>query len=308
LDISKAFDKVSHYALYTKLLERNIPNILVDVLISWYSKCYACVKWDGAMSSFFKIPAGVRQGGVLSPILFSIYMEILLKDLRKSRKGCIMKGQYLGCIMYADDILLLSQSVSTMQDMLNICAKNATDLDLSFNVNKSAIMRIGPRFKVPIADLQLQQQTLTKVSEIKYLGVYIASDRLFKCSVQNSKLKFYKCFNTIFHRCKSSESELICIKLLKSYCLPLILYASEAVHPSKTDIAVFNRLIKNAVGKIFGTFDNGLIEDVRYNVNLGNIGDMISRRQARFEGKYFNKKFVFVEAVKLCNSRLLDYL
>lgn len=93
LDISKAFDKVSHYALYTKLLERNVPKILVDILISWYSKCYACVKWDGAMSSFFKIPAGVRQGGVLSPILFSIYMEILLKDLRKSRKGCIMKGQ-----------------------------------------------------------------------------------------------------------------------------------------------------------------------------------------------------------------------
>lgn len=86
------------------------------------------------------------------------------------------------------------------------------------------------------------------------------------------------------------------------------MYASEAVHPSKTDIAVFNRLIKNAVGKIFGTFDNGLIEDVRYNVNLGDIGDMISRRQARFKLKYFNKKFAFVEAVKLCNSRLLDYL
>ena len=68
LDISKAFDKVSHFQLYTKLMERNVPKCLIQILICWYSKCSVFVRWGSVVSSCFSVSAGVRQGGVLSPV------------------------------------------------------------------------------------------------------------------------------------------------------------------------------------------------------------------------------------------------
>ena len=70
--MSKAFDKVNHYALYLKLVKRKIPNGSLDLLVSWFSECYSCVKWDAVLSDMFRVEFGVRQGSVLSPFLFAI--------------------------------------------------------------------------------------------------------------------------------------------------------------------------------------------------------------------------------------------
>ena len=71
----------------------------------------------------FAVLAGVRQGGVLSPTLFALYMDDLINRLELSELGCNINGIYLGCLLYADDIILLSQSVTAMQFMLDICGQ-----------------------------------------------------------------------------------------------------------------------------------------------------------------------------------------
>src|SRR5207244_5898478 len=75
LDISKAFDKVNIYGLFSKLMERNIPICFINMLCSWYNKMYTCVRWETKVTGFSQLSAGVRQGGVLSPILFAIYVD-----------------------------------------------------------------------------------------------------------------------------------------------------------------------------------------------------------------------------------------
>ena len=87
LDISKAFDKMSHPALYIKLMQRNIPKCFLDVLINWYSKYYAFVRWGSFVSRVFQISAGVRQGGVLSPALFAVFMDSMICKLRAAGYG-----------------------------------------------------------------------------------------------------------------------------------------------------------------------------------------------------------------------------
>ena len=81
LDVSKAFDRMNHYGLYIKLMERNIPRVFLDVLLCWYCKCYAVVRWGSFVSQQFHILAGVRQGGVLSPTLFAVYIDSVIKKV-----------------------------------------------------------------------------------------------------------------------------------------------------------------------------------------------------------------------------------
>ena len=128
LDISKAFDRVSHFGLFSKLTQHKFPKQLICTLMSWYSKSYVKVKWNDKFSDRFQILAGVRQGGILSPFLFALYIEDILIELRGQRNGCEIGRVYLGCFLYADDILLLSQSVYCMQSMLDImllCVKTS---------------------------------------------------------------------------------------------------------------------------------------------------------------------------------------
>jgi len=72
--------------------------------MEWLSKCMACVRWDGVYSYWFYISAGVRQGGILSPMLFAIYMDPLIRKLRHLGVGCRIDGCFYGCLCYADDI------------------------------------------------------------------------------------------------------------------------------------------------------------------------------------------------------------
>ena len=69
LDVSKAFDKINISGLLTKLLSRNIPVSFINLLKSWYNKIYTCVRWQGYISGFKALTAGVRQGDVLSSTL-----------------------------------------------------------------------------------------------------------------------------------------------------------------------------------------------------------------------------------------------
>ena len=75
LDISKAFDRVNHYKLFTTLISVGVPIAIVNIICNWYSKLTVQVRWNGSLSERFKVGSGVRQGGVLSPVIFNVFYE-----------------------------------------------------------------------------------------------------------------------------------------------------------------------------------------------------------------------------------------
>ena len=99
LDASKAFDLVNHGRLFTKLLNRGFPVALVRLLISWYREQRMSVRWDTHVSSNFPTTNGVRQGGVLSPVLFTLYMDDLLVELSELGVGCYWEGLFAGAFV-----------------------------------------------------------------------------------------------------------------------------------------------------------------------------------------------------------------
>jgi len=98
--------------------------------MNWYSKLYSCVHWNGVFSDFFKVSCGVRPGGILSPILFNLYVDDLIELLRECGYGCYVSKTFIGCIMYADDLILVSSTISGLQEMINICSNFSVRHDI----------------------------------------------------------------------------------------------------------------------------------------------------------------------------------
>jgi len=76
------------------------------------------------------VRCGIRQGGILSPLLFNIYIDSLIHALTVSDLGCHLRDVYVGCTAYADDIILLSASLVNLQKMIDICFAQGSNLDI----------------------------------------------------------------------------------------------------------------------------------------------------------------------------------
>ena len=110
-------------------MHRNIPSELLSIFESWFSQCYSCVKWFGFKSSYYHITIGCRQGGVLSPFLFAVYLDDVVKLVCSNNYGST-----LSIVLYADDIILLSPSILALQSLLIVCESELRYLDMIINL------------------------------------------------------------------------------------------------------------------------------------------------------------------------------
>ena len=115
LDASKVFNLVRHSLLFKKLLSVGLPDLVVRLLSIWYSNQQLNVRWGKAYSNKFDVSNSVRQGGVLSPILFSIYLDTLLISLKNTGVGCFWSGQFAGAVAYTDDIVLMVLEITLVR-------------------------------------------------------------------------------------------------------------------------------------------------------------------------------------------------
>jgi len=124
-------------------MKRRVPNELLIVLEKWLSSFDACVEWNDVWSICFEVNFGVRQGSVLSPYLFNKYLDDVAKLNNYYKRSFI--------IIYADDIILITVTVSALESLLRACESELQFLDMSINVKKSSCIRIGHRRNVTCA-------------------------------------------------------------------------------------------------------------------------------------------------------------
>jgi len=109
------------------------------------------------------------------------------------------------------------------------------------------------------APLVLAGADLQYVHQTKYLGVLLKASRQFKFFFDHAKIKFYRSFNAMCYRAKNASFELVCVQLLKSICMPVLLYAVAVLPLTKTYVARLYHAVDRAVFRIFGCFSKLVI-------------------------------------------------
>ena len=118
---------------FKKLFACNTSLLIVRILMFWYQRQSICVKWGKRTSEYFSIINRVRQGSVLSPQLFAIYMNDLSVCLIQCKAGCHLNETVTNHAIYADDICLMAPSAIALQKMLNLCYACSQSNDIIFN-------------------------------------------------------------------------------------------------------------------------------------------------------------------------------
>ena len=143
LDASQAFDKVNYTKLFQLLMTKNVNPMVIRCLLYMYTNQYLNINWNYCMSAYFSTSNGVKQGGVLSPILFGVYIDELLSRLRDSGYGCKIGHLYYGAVGYADDVSLISPSLFSLKKMCAIALDFAKEYDIKFNPVKCQFLHYG---------------------------------------------------------------------------------------------------------------------------------------------------------------------
>jgi len=229
IDASKAFDRVNHYKLFSILIKKGLPSYFVHTIYNWYSRLNVKIKWQNSLSSPLSVLSGVRQGGVLSGHLFNLYVNDFISTLRNRDLGCHLNNMFIGALVYADDLLLLSSSIYDLQSMLDNCHIIGNLLGIKFNPTKSSCIAIGPNCFHNLSHLTLGDVQLPWVDKIEYLGVTILRAKSFQIDLSTIRRKFFISTNSILSKC-SYTSDFVKLYLLESHCLPILLYATESLN------------------------------------------------------------------------------
>ena len=140
LDATKAFDKVQYSKLFNLLIERDICPLIIRLLISIYSVSSAIVSWNNVKSNSFEINNGVKQGAIISPPLFGLYINPLLMKLQQCKQGCYMGNICANAFTYADDIVILAPTCTALNSLIKICENYAKEYKVCFNPDKCTLL------------------------------------------------------------------------------------------------------------------------------------------------------------------------
>ena len=176
LDASKAFDRVEYFKLFDLLIERGCNIFYVRLLLNMYINQRIRVRFNSCLSQLFGVKNGVKQGGIVSPTLFTCYVDGLIQSLRSSGLGCTVGNTYVGCVSYADDIMLLAPNLCAIQGMIALCEKYADEHSIKFNGNKSKLIVFNSKHTVK-PNVKVKGESVDVVDSLKYLGHFLYSDR-----------------------------------------------------------------------------------------------------------------------------------
>ena len=246
VDFSSAFDRVPHNLLWYKLINIGIHGKMLTVLRTMYSNLKSC---DG-LSEYFSCSKGTRQGCMLSPFLFIMYLNEFIDSLRDSytNEGVHVSDMYnnLKLLLYADDIAMFNDTAGRLQHEINILQQYCQKWGMTVNLKKTKIIvfRNGGIYRKN-ENCFFQGINVDKVNSYKYLGLYFTSRLSWTKALSTLAQQAEKAMNCIFsleRKCNGIPVK-TAIDLFNTVVTPVLTYGSEVwgfTYRTQIEKVVFN--------------------------------------------------------------------
>ena len=226
VDFSKAFDYVNRNALYYKLQRQGIGRKMLNVIISMFKKANAKIYHEGNFGDPIDSVCGVLQGGILSPKLFNEFMSDFPQHLNKT-DGIKIDNMFFTHLLYADDIVLMSDSPNGLQNSLKCLHDFCSKWHLIVNITKTKVMQINTRTPLPV-QFHYNKQDIENVDSYKYLGHVISNKK-----ATHNKMSEYLCTQAqkaLFALAGKTKAAIgylpptLALKMFDTYILPILEY------------------------------------------------------------------------------------
>jgi hypothetical protein len=292
IDASKAFDKVNRERMLN-ILHGKIDNELWLILRLYYNESLAYVQSNSETSSLFKTSIGVKQGGPLSPKLFSIYMHELIDVMLTDDKLLAnIDGIKTGIILYADDIIILTENISKMKIALQICEEYGIKYEIKWNPKKTQMICFNKTKTFEEEDIKLCNETIEWVNSFKYLGVII-NDKLnykeFLHEKRMATLRTYHAIKNIGLETKEMNHKLKA-HMFKCYIRPIMYYGIDNIQLFKNEIKKIQVLESQIVKRMLGFDKKTRSTQLLNSVGIESVEEKLKISKLKFAKRIINNK------------------
>jgi hypothetical protein len=282
LDAEKAFDKLWRPGIYFKLMNRvNKQDWLI--LKHYYEKSEACIENNEIISNLFKVKNGVKQGGILSPFLFNIFIDDLIKSCLEQNLGGKIFDINTSVISFCDDLNLLSTTIKQAQELLDICSEYGVKWKLKFNPNKSKVIEFGKRIFKSL-NLQINKMKIDRVSEMKILGYWFNesmnnNDYLVRNFVAVRKAFFGL---NMFGMKPNGLNPFLQAFLYNTFCLSKTTYSIELMNINKKTINMLNVMQNGLIRYMLKLHKSCQMSNILKSLKILNINHLICKYKINF--------------------------
>ena len=290
IDFEKAFDSVHQESLWKILESYGIPDKIIEIIKSLYDDAESCVKINESENTiWFKIKTGVRQGCILSPLLFVIAIDWVLKQaIKDERLGIKLNYKHdIEDLDFADDIVLTSDNIDNMQNKTNKIDEISKTIGLKINAKKTNIMVINPDSFTDNVDIKVNNKSLEKVNNFTYLGSKISDINDIMIEINNRISKAACAMKQLNNIWKNKAISLKTkMKLYRSNVITSLMYGSEAWQLTEGQEAKINTFDYTCLRKILKISwkDKVTNEEIRRTVNIPSVVQLIKRQRLSWFG------------------------
>lgn len=299
IDFERAFDSLDQEVMWQILTRYGIPEKLVQLIRELYDEAYLKVVHKEQVGAGFKVTSGVKQGCVLSPLIFNIILDFVLR-LATKKAGGIQWTPFIKLLDldYADDIVAMTHTMSEMKNFLSDLVKCASIVGLRINVGKTKLMRINPPMRTTRSTSQIPQSleidgvAVEEVNEFTYLGSVIATDGGTEFDVRRRITLANVAFGSLRNIWYSKRLTLkLKLKIYQSNVLSVLLYGCETWRVVQSLTSKLQVFVNKCLRKICGIFFPERIsnDELHSRTKQRLVGDIIRQRKWRWIGHTLRK-------------------
>ena len=242
MDYTKAFDSVENQQLWTVMREMGFPKRIVLLIEELYSEQQSAVRIDSGTTDWFSVSKGVRQGCIMSPQLFSVYTESIMREVEEEQNNSeydelSVGGTKITELRYADDTALFSTTPEGLNNLVQAVNKHSAAYKLSINAAKTKIMELDKWQEN--TNIVIDNINIERVQSFQYLGAMFTTNGDGASNIKQRLAMAVQALNIMQYLWKSASKQLK-LKVLRTCIFPIATYGCETWVLRKLDIKRIN--------------------------------------------------------------------